>query len=218
MRPILVRSILPVLLLTFSGSAWAQSGGFSAGFWFSAGESLLNTSIGADPNVCPTSQICQLIGESPDDVKLGNGFRFSLRIDLNQGEHFGHEVQYAYNRTSLKYTDAAEGGIAPQGFAIHQFGYNFLYFFTKDDNRIRPFVTVGVGGNNFVPPGSSASSGGGNTKFGFNYGAGVMAKVWGPWGIRVDVRQYTSPKPFGLPLASGWLRQEEISAGIGYTF
>ena len=212
-----MRSILAVFLLACTGTAWAQS----AEFWFSAGESIVSSPLGADPSVCTTTALCQQIGESPSDIKLSNGFRFSLRIALNQADHFGHEVQYAYNRTALNYSasDPATGGTAmSQGFAIHQFGYNFLYFFTKDDNRVRPFVTGGVGGNNFVPPGSSAASGGGTTKFGFNYGGGVMAKVWGPWGLRVDVRQYTSPKPFGLPLASGWLRQEEISAGIGYTF
>jgi opacity protein-like surface antigen len=215
MRPILARSIPVVFLLGCSSSVWAQP---EAGFWVSFGESVMNSSIGADPNVCTTSAACTAIGESPNDVKLGNGFRFSLRIDLNQGEHFGHEVQYAYNRTSLKYTDAAEAGTAAQGFAVHQFGYNFLYFFTKDDARVRPFATGGAGGNNFVPPGSSAASGGGNTKFGFNYGGGVMARITGPWAIRVDVRQYVSPKPFGLALASGWLKQEEISAGVGFTF
>jgi opacity protein-like surface antigen len=217
MRTIL-RSIPAVLLLTCSGSAWAQSGGFSAGFWFSAGESLMNAGLGTDQPCTTTGPLICEAGATSNDIELTNGFRFSLRIDLNQGEHFGHEVQYAYNRTALKYTNPADAGTPTQGFAVHQFGYNFLYFFTKDDNRVRPFVTGGVGGNNFVPPGSSAASGGGTTKFGFNYGAGVMAKVWGPWGIRVDVRQYTSPKPFGLPLASGWLRQEEISAGVGYTF
>jgi hypothetical protein len=38
------------------------------------------------------------------------------------------------------------------------------------------------------------------------------------FGVRLDVRQYTSPKPFGLPLAEGWLRQTEISGGFGVQF
>jgi len=178
----------------------------------------MNSGLGTDQACTTTGPLACTAGATPNDIELTNGFRFSLRIDLNQGERFGHEVQYAYNRTAFKFTNPADAGTPNQGFAEHQFGYNFLYFFTKDDNKIRPFATGGVGGNNFVPPGSSAAQGGGTTKFGFNYGAGVMAKVFGPWGIRVDVRQYTSPKPFGLPLASGWLRQEEISAGVGFTF
>lgn len=182
----------------------------------------MNAPIGADPSVCTTASFCQQVGEMQNDIKLGDGFRFSLRITLNQGDHFGHEVQYAYNRTSLDYTTSdpanTTGKTISSGFAVHQFGYNFLYYFTKDDARIRPFATGGVGGNNFVPPGSSAASGGGQTKFGFNYGGGLKMKVKGPWAARVDFRQYTSPKPFGLPLASGWLMQEEVSAGVGFVF
>lgn len=212
-----MRSILAVFLLAGSSTASAQS----AELWFSAGESIMNSGIGADPSVCTTTALCQQIGRTQDDIKLSNGFRFSFRITLNQGEHYGHEVQYAYNRTALNYSasDPATGGVAvKQGFAVHQFGYNFLYYATKDDAKIRPFVTGGVGGNNFVPPGQSASSGGGNTKFGFNYGGGVKVKVFGPWALRVDFRQYTSPKPFSLPDASGWLKQEEVSAGVGFVF
>jgi|HubBroStandDraft_6_1064221.scaffolds.fasta_scaffold88755_2 opacity protein-like surface antigen len=212
-----MRSILAVFLLACTGTAWAQS----AEFWFSAGESIVSSPLGADPSVCTTTALCQQIGESPSDIKLSNGFRFSLRIALNQADHFGHEVQYAYNRTALNYSasDPATGGTAmSQGFAIHQFGYNFLYYATKDDAKVRPFATGGVGGNNFVPPGSSAASGGGQTKFGFNYGGGVKMKVKGPWAARVDFRQYTSPKPFGLPEQSGWLHQEEVSAGVGFVF
>jgi opacity protein-like surface antigen len=214
MRPILVRSIPAVLFLACSSFAWAQP---QAGVWFSAGESLLNAGLGTDLPCTTTGPLACEAGASSNDLQLTNGFRFSFRIDLNQGEHFGHEVQYAYNRTTLKFTNPADAGTPSIGFAIHQGGYNFLYFFTKDDARVRPFATGGVGFNNFAL-GSSAAQGGGTTKLGFNYGAGVMARITGPWAIRVDLRQYTSPKPFGFPLASGWLMQEEISAGVGYTF
>jgi opacity protein-like surface antigen len=206
-----MRSILAFLLLACSSSAWAQS----AEFWFDAGESLLNSSLGTT-QPCTTTALCQAIGASSNDVQLTNGFRFGFRMTLNQGDHYGHEVQYAYNRTNLKYNNPP--GTPEQGMAIHQFGYNFLYYATKDDSRVRPFATGGVGGNNFVPPGSSAAQGGGNTKLGFNYGGGVKVKIKGPWAIRFDFRQYTSPKPFSLELASGWLKQEEISAGVGYVF
>ena len=50
---------------------------------------------------------------------------------------------------------------------------------------------------------------------------GVIAcsiKLTSMFGLRFDVRQATTPKPFGLPLASGWLRENEISAGFGLMF
>jgi hypothetical protein len=102
--------------------------------------------------------------------------------------------------------------------AIHQGGYNFLLYATKEGTRIRPFATGGIGFANFVPPGASAASGGGNSKFQVNYGGGVKVHVASIFGVRLDVRQYTSPKPFSLPLAEGWLRQTEISGGFGVQF
>jgi hypothetical protein len=36
--------------------------------------------------------------------------------------------------------------------------------------------------------------------------------------VRFDIRQYTTPKPFNLPLASGWIRINEFSGGIGIVF
>jgi opacity protein-like surface antigen len=88
-------------------------------------------------------------------------------------------------------------------------------------SRIRPFATAGLHFSNFVPPGASATSGGGSTKFGFNYGAGVKVKVSSLFGVRFDLRQYQTGKPdFGglLSNRSGLLRQTEVSAGFGVLF
>jgi len=213
-----------LLFLAGAGSAWGQL--FEV--WFNGGESLMSnkglgtTNVDANGNALP--------GATQNDVQLGDGFRFSFRMTLNNESHFGHEVQYAYSRTSLTvpaqpgtpatlFTAAIPGTPASsQGMAIHQGGYNFLLYATNEGTRIRPFATAGVGFANYVPPGSSAASGGGSNKFGFNYGGGVKVRVTHLFGLRLDVRQYTTPKPFNLALASGWLRQTEISAGFGVIF
>ncbi|MBZ5635653.1 MAG: porin family protein [Acidobacteriia bacterium] len=196
-----MKNLAVVLVLACAGSAWGQS--FEV--WFNGGQSLLsNKTLGS---TVPAAQ-----GGKKDDFQLEDGFRFSFRIDLNNDSHFGHEVQYAYNRTKLN-----SGGIE-QGMAIHQGGYNFLLYATPEGTRIRPFATGGVGFANYVPPGSSAAQGGGSNKFGFNYGGGVKMRVTSLFGLRVDVRQYTTPKPFDLFLKEGWLRQTEISAGFGVMF
>ncbi len=196
-----MRKLAVLLVLACAGSAWGQS--FEV--WFNGGQSIMsNNSLGT----------AALVGGSPDDVKLGDGFRFSFRMTLNNDNRFGHEVQYAYSRTQLQ-----ETGFADQGMAIHEGGYNFLYYATKEGTRIRPFATGGIGFANFVPPGSSAASGGGTNKFQVNYGGGVKVHVASIFGVRLDVRQYASPKPFDLPLnPGGWLRQTEISAGFGVQF
>jgi hypothetical protein len=213
-----------LLFLAGAGSAWGQL--FEV--WFNGGESLMsNKGLGTfnvDANGIP------LPGATKNDVQLGDGFRFSFRMTLNNESHFGHEVQYAYSRTSLDTPaqPAIVGTInnpgspavpgSSQGMAVHQGGYNFLLYATHEGTRIRPFATGGVMFANYVPPGASASSGGGSNKFGVNYGGGVKVRVTSLFGLRFDVRQYTTPKPFDLPLRQGWLRQTDVSAGFGVMF
>ena len=219
-----MRKLAVLLFLVGAGSAWGQL--FEV--WFNGGESLMsNRGMGTtnvDSNNTPVS------GATKNDVQLGDGFRFSFRMTLNNESHFGHEVQYAYSRTTLQIaaTPGTAGTVSTQGtsataassqgMAIHQGGYNFLLYATNEGTRFRPFATGGVGFSNYVPPGSSAASGGGYNKFGVNYGGGVKMRITHLFGARLDVRQYTTPKPFSLPLASGWLRQTEISAGFGVLF
>jgi len=197
-----MKTTLAVVLAAFGGSAWAQS----AEFWFSGGQSLISgAGIGTD----------QPIGGTSKDVELTDGFRFALRGAFNTKPHSGFEVMYAYSRTQLKFNDA---GGAEQGMAYHTVMLNYLLYATPEGSRIRPFGTGGVGFINYVPPGSSAASGGGSTKLGFSYGGGVKVKVTGMWAVRFDVRQYATPKPFDLALKSGWIRPTEVSAGVGIEF
>lgn len=214
-----------LLFLAGAGSAWGQL--FEV--WFNGGESLMSNKGIGTLNVDPTTGLA-LPSATKNDVQLGDGFRFSFRMTLNNESHFGHEVQYAYSRTSfiIPAQPAVVGTVnnpgspavpgSSMGMAIHQGGYNFLLYATKEGTRIRPFATGGVGFANYVPPGSSAASGGGSNKFGFNYGGGVKMRLTHLFGLRADVRQYTTPKPFDLPLKSGWLRQTEVSAGFGVIF
>ena len=51
---------------------------------------------------------------------------------------------------------------------------------------IQPYGTVGIG---LVRAGGSGPAAFG-TKFSVNYGAGIKASVFGPWGVRLDVRGY----------------------------
>jgi hypothetical protein len=198
--------LLLVALMGASSTAWAQFGEL----WFSAGQSLIsNGGLGT------TAQL----GGSKDDLSLKNGFRFALRIGFNSATRYGQEVMYGYSRTKLHYSAFATGGSpVDQGMAIHTGAYNFLVYGTQEGTKIRPFVTGGVGFNNYVPPGSSAASGGGSSKFGLNYGGGVKVRVGNNYGVRFDLRQYTNTKPFGLALREGWIRQTEVSAGFGYVF
>ena len=186
------------LLLFVAVTAFSQV----AELGVSAGESVLSNAklVAADAT---TGQ---------PEVKLNNGFRLGFRVTLNPYRFFGHEVGYAYNRTNLNL-----GGTV-YGMGTHQGFYDFLIYATPEGSRVRPFVAAGPQFSTFVPPGSSVTQGGGSMKFGVNYGFGAKAKVADKWLIRVDFRQYTSPKPDWFTVKpQGWLRINEISAGFAYT-
>ncbi len=205
-----MNKLAAILALSFAGAAWGQTGEL----WFNFGWSILgDNSIGS-----PLP-----FGGTPNDVKLDNGYRFSFRFGFNQGDHFGHEIQYAFNHTQF---DIAPNVCAEEGAStckepmhFHQGGYNFLYYFTTDRTRIRPFATAGVGFNDFIPPGGAINYGS-QDKFGFNGGVGVKFHIHGMFAGRVDVREYTMPKPNFNELygTSGWLLQTEVSAGVGIGF
>lgn len=189
-----------IALLCFglvTGLGWAQSGEFN----FHVGSSRFNQ------NAIATS------GNA--NVLLDNGWLFGFRLTLNQGDWLGHEFGYQYNRTSLGFSDGQELG----GMGIHRSFYSTLLYATKEGSRIRPFVAGGGQFANFVPPGSSATRGGGENKFGFHYGAGVKVKINDQWLMRFDVREYNQGKPFGrfFPTTPGRLRQQEYSIGFSYT-
>ena len=148
-----------------------------------------------------------------DDLKLDNGWNLGFHITLNPYRIFGYEFGYIYNRTS-----AVVGGVSQGGMAIHDGFGDALIYGTKEGSRIRPFGAAGINFSNFVLPGQSAQFGGGQNKFGFNYGAGIKIKVKGSWQARFDIRQFNTGKPDfgGIPGVSGRLLQTQISAGIGF--
>lgn len=199
----------PVLLIVFAGALHAQSGEF----WLDGGASiLLNNGIGSP-----------IPGGSENAVKLDDGFRFAIRFDYNASGHFGHELQYAYNRSALS---DSTGLLLPQPesekMAIHQIGYNLLYYFNanSEEKRVRPFLTAGADLDVFSAP-ASANFRGGDPRPGFNYGGGVKYRISTLFAWRFDIRGYDSGKPDWngvLHHQSGMLQQFEASVGFGAYF
>ena len=166
--------------------------------------------VGGGVNNLSSKYIGSIDGTTAGDVNLQNGWRLNFRMGLNTWRYFGHEIGYSYDRTDWKI-----GGVS-YGSAIHQGTYNFLaYAIPEGKARVRPFVTGGVHFSNYAFPGYSATSGGGSTKFGINYGAGVKVRVSEIFGVRFDFRQYNTGKPFDLINQTGRLKQNEVSVGVG---
>lgn len=147
------------------------------------------------------------------NYSLDDGWSLIFRLTINNWRYMGQEFGYGYNRTKLLFAKENQGGMA-----FHQGFYNMLIYATPEGKRVRPFGTGGVHFSNFVPPGASATRGGGQNKFGFNYGAGVKVRVSEKWLFRVDFRQFVTGKPFQDMLAGpgGKLKQNQISAGLSF--
>ena len=147
-------------------------------------------------------------------VDLHDGFHLGLRFTLNTHKFFGHEFGYAYNHTNIQiHTDPVQDNST----SIHQGFYDFLLYATPEGSRIRPFIAGGANFSSFYPPGASVYSGG-ETKFGFNYGAGIKVKISPLFAIRADARDYNTGKPFNFDNASGRLNQLEVSVGLSLLF
>jgi opacity protein-like surface antigen len=144
---------------------------------------------------------------------LDDGWSLIFRLTVNNWTHMGQEFGYGYNRTKLLLGNQSQGGMA-----FHQGFYNFLVYATPEGSRVRPFGTGGVHFSNFVPPGASATQGGGENKFGWNYGGGIKVRVTEKWLFRIDYRQMVTGKPFQdfLLGPGGKLRQNQISAGLSF--
>jgi len=191
-----------LLLLVLSVSSWSQALELSAGGGISR---LSNAGLG---KISATSPLA-------NDFGLDGGVRIVMRMTLNSGDFTGHETGYAYNRTQLLQNGDGSSSMKT-GMATHQGFYNYLVYPTREGSRIRPFAAGGVHFANYVPPGASATSGGGSTKFGVNYGGGLKIRVSERFLLRFDVRQYRNPKPFGLINPGGWIRSNEFSTSLAF--
>lgn len=117
------------------------------------------------------------------------------------------EGNFGYiNHFELEGTDPESRGILWEAAGLYHFNYG----------RFRPFVTAGVGGitavvdDDDIPVNTLRGFDDGDTFLTFSYGGGVKApKLWGPIGLRGDVRGRTIPNLHGE--TTSWL---ELTGGI----
>jgi opacity protein-like surface antigen len=153
-----------------------------------------------------------------ETVTIKNGWNFGFRVTSVPEEKIGYEGGYSYNRTGFENSPLLETAIGGRtGFAQHQgFGRAMLFPFK---GRVRPFVSGGLHFGNFVFPGSSASQGGGENKWGINYGGGVRALVTERYSIRLDYQMFNTGKPFSQFFrGEGRLINSQITVGWNWVF
>jgi opacity protein-like surface antigen len=150
-------------------------------------------------------------GDPESELKFNNGLRIGGRLSMNRW-FLGHEISYAWQKTNLKTASEDIGGVS-----IHNYYYNFVVHATPEGTAIRPFVTGGAGFSTFFPPGVSSLSGSGDNKFGFNYGGGVKFRLTDKFGLRMDVRDHLTGRPFekfGVNTLDGKFHNVEFSVGF----
>lgn len=151
-------------------------------------------------------------------AKIEDAVIVGARVTENFWDHVGIEEGiniYSWNK--YDFLSNPPGGtpvVINQPFPIHtvQPSVDALFYFTRRDRRVRPFIAIGPGasidvlGKNARNWGTSMPAGSGftgfqsDTEFQGNYGGGIKIQANKWFGIRFDVRGLVGPAPtFGFP-------------------
>jgi len=184
----------------------------------------------------------QVISASPIQgvEKFDRAIVGGVRIGVYTRGHWGEEFFYSYQPNEVHFTrsNLSTVNLSTQ---IHNYGANALYYLNEDAERVRPFLTIGLGGTTYrVSPESTAFANDplqGNLRtvhnsneLTMNYGVGVKTRGTRWLGFRLDARGYIGRTPaFGLPRqsnnpavavlpVSGGINTGELSAGLTFYF
>jgi opacity protein-like surface antigen len=182
--------------------------------------------------------------QAPEPISLRLNYEDKIlggaRVNFLSRGRWGGELSYGYqkNKVTLTRQDANLEPLSLDG-SIHQFFYNTVFYLIRYGNSpVLPFVTGGIGLEAYglsdqarafaADPmrGAIGTLKNIDTRFAFNYGAGIKANLGSHFGIRVDFRHIFSDVPsYGLPKESanpaqiilpiqGKLQNYEGSVGI----
>ena len=189
----------------------------------------------------PSGSRTFVIGPSVFDTQFQSGAKLGLRGTVNIREHWGAEATYSFSADGLQVTRVAPATVQNFGVHLDEFTGNALFFFTRQDTLLRPFLTAGLGASHFSPTEKAKLMAAsdflgqpavitGSSEFNFNFGAGIEARPWDHLGLRFDLRDHVTGIPrFGLPQAatgpnspffpiSGRLQDVELTGGLVYHF
>lgn len=178
------------------------------------------------------------IGGDPKRSNFASGGKIGGRFTVDLDSHWAVEGAYDYGTNNLRIVDVGPPTITRAfGTRVHQLTGNASYYLFEPKSRVRPFATAGIGLIRFNPTSGAKSQAAiefvdapatlmSNTKFEFNFGAGVEATAGDRFGLRFDLRDHLAGIPrFGVPQAptagvadffpvSGAVQDVELSAGI----
>jgi len=119
-------------------------------------------------------------------IEVHNGVNYGISAGYLLGEHYGVEFQWNRNVADT-FGEPVGGGSGIRLFSLSQNQYmgNFLFHFTPRDEKVRPFVLVGLGANALDPDVSAVS---GSTRFAFSLGGGVKYNISHYFGLRGQLK------------------------------
>ena len=149
----------------------------------------------------------------PDRITLGqsstvvSGTTGQLLTDAKDFGVFGARLFKSTTAVGLEHTLAFSPNFLDS--RANALIYNTNLLVQPPAVAIQPYATAGVG---LVRAGGSGPAAFG-TKFSVNYGAGIKASVFGPWGVRLDVRGYAI-----RGVEDKYLKVWESSVGLFFAF
>lgn len=159
------------------------------------------------------------VGDVPsNEMIFSGGAALSFRFTYNSSRWLGHEFGAARGANTLRAPIGSTGILFDVPTTTWTGFYDLLLYAVPEESRFRPFLAAGANYSTINPRYPQVFGTGYERKFGFNYGGGVKIPVHRYFLLRVDYREYATPKPFNLIAQSGLLRQREISAGVGLVF
>ena len=179
----------------------------------------------------------------PGRFRLDTGLRAGLRFNAYTRGHWGEEFLYSYEPNSAQFVlQRTPSNPLKLDIQVHNVAVNTLYYLQEQETqRIRPFLTVGLGASIFRPTSHSQAVVSdplrGNaqdldtaTELALNYGLGFKTRLSSWIGFRMDARGFVSRNPsFGLARqssdpnatvfpATGAIHHGEATGGLIFYF
>ena len=179
----------------------------------------------------------------PGRFRLDTGLRAGLRFNAYTRGHWGEEFLYSYEPNRAQFVlQRTPSNPLKLDIQVHNAAVNTLYYLQEQETqRIRPFLTVGLGASIFRPTSYSQSVAidplrgnaqdlGTATELALNYGLGFKTRLSSWIGFRMDARGFVSRNPsFGLARqssdpnatvfpATGAMHHGEATGGLIFYF
>jgi opacity protein-like surface antigen len=155
-----------------------------------------------------------------DNLEIASSFTWGAQAGFFFGSHLGFEVSWAQQETKLR-LETGSGRATPFDIDAGQLHGNFIYQFSGEPSRVRPYVLAGLGATFFRSDNLESE-----TKLSWAVGGGAKVFLQEHIGIKLQAKynptrlggdsQGDFCDPFGF--CQSTLNQFEIGGGVVFRF